>query len=191
MNEMAKGAARHIANAPAVPRTPHLSNRNGRKLAVGIDPSGRVHFGKDNVGGDHAVAVLGEQVSDAHLAELREDGASYIFAGAKGDDLAGAMTQLASLFGARTLLLEGGGGINGAFLKHGLIQHLDLSGGRRRRRIAMHRRLSWPGRRSPRRRAIAAADALRDAGGRYGLAASRGGARAGLRPGSDACSSRC
>ena len=91
MNEMAKGTARPMANAPKVPREPHVGNRHNRKLAVGIDPSGRVHFGKDNVGGDHAVAVLGEQVSDAHLAELREDMARpYIFAGAKGDDLLGA-----------------------------------------------------------------------------------------------------
>ena len=125
MNEMAKGTARHIANPPRLPREPHLANCDGRKLAIGIDPSGRVHFGKDNVGGDHAVAVLGEQVSDSHLAELREDGASYIFAGPKGDDLPGAMAQLASLFGAGRLLLEGGGGINGAFLKHGLIDEFS------------------------------------------------------------------
>jgi riboflavin biosynthesis pyrimidine reductase len=84
-----------------------------------------VHFGKDNVGGDHAVAVLGEQVSDAHLAELRADGASYIFAGAKGDDLSGAMEQLAALFGVKKLLLEGGGGINGSFLKHKLIDEFS------------------------------------------------------------------
>jgi len=125
MNEMAKGTARPVADAPTVPREAHVGRRNGRKLAIGIDPSGRVHFGKDNVGGDHAVAVLGEQVSDAHLAELREDGASYVFAGAKGDDLPKAMEQLAALFGARTLLLEGGGGINGAFLKHGLIDEFS------------------------------------------------------------------
>lgn len=125
MNEMAKGNERQIKDPPKLPREPHLGNRDGRKLAVGIDPSGRVHFGKDNVGGDHAVAVLGEQVSDAHLAELREDGASYIFAGRQGDDLAGAMAQLAALFGAKTLLLEGGGGINGAFLKHGLIDEFS------------------------------------------------------------------
>ncbi|QPF84454.1 RibD family protein [Bradyrhizobium genosp. L] len=125
MNEMAKGTARPVANAPKLPRAAHLGNRNGRKLAIGIDPSGRVHFGKDNVGGDHAVAVLGERVSDAHLAELREDGASYVFAGAKGDDLPHAMEQLAALFGAKTLLLEGGGGINGAFLKHRLIDEFS------------------------------------------------------------------
>lgn len=125
MNEMAKGTARPVADAPKVPREPHLGNRNGRKLAIGIDPSGRVHFGKDNVGSDHAVAVLGEQVSDAHLAELREDGASYVFAGPKGDDLPGAVAQLGALFGARTLLLEGGGGINGSFLKHRLIDEFS------------------------------------------------------------------
>src|SRR5215475_3433970 len=109
MSEMAKGSERAIANAPKVGREAHLGNRNGRKLAIGIDPRGRVHYGKDNVGGDHAVAVLGEQVSDTHLAELRMDGASYVFAGPKGDDLAGAMERIGSTFSVTKLLLEGGG----------------------------------------------------------------------------------
>ena len=100
-------------------------HRNGRNLAVAIDPSGRVHYGQDNVGGDHVVAVLGEQVSDAYLAELREDGASYIFAGPKGEDLPGAMAQLAHVFGVKKLLLEGGGRINGAFFKHRLIDEFS------------------------------------------------------------------
>ncbi|MBR0800120.1 dihydrofolate reductase family protein [Bradyrhizobium jicamae] len=125
MSEMAKGSERPIAYAPKVPREAHLGKQNGRKLAIGIDPSGRVHYGKDNVGGDHAVAVLGQQVSDAYLAELREDGVSWVFAGAKGDDLPGAMAQIGALFGVKTLLLEGGGKINGAFLKHGLIDEFS------------------------------------------------------------------
>lgn len=125
MSEMAKGTERPIANAPKAPRAPHLANRNGRKLAIGIDPSGRAHYGKDNVQGDHVVAVLGEQVSDAYLAELREDGVSYLFAGHKGDDLAGALEQLGSLFGVKKLLLEGGAKINGAFFKHRLIDEFS------------------------------------------------------------------
>jgi riboflavin biosynthesis pyrimidine reductase len=125
MSEMAKGTERTIADAPKLPREPHIAERQSRKLAVAIDPSGRVHHGKDNVGGDHVVAVLGKQVSDAYLAELREDGVSYIFAGATGEDLLGAMEQLASHFGARKLLLEGGGKINGAFLKHRLIDEFS------------------------------------------------------------------
>ena len=125
MSEMAKGSERTIANAPKVPRQPHLGNRDGRKLGITIDPSGRVHYGKDNVGGDHVVAVLGEKVSDAYLAELREDGVSYIFAGSEGDDLEHALDQLATIFGVKKLMLEGGGRINGAFLKHRLIDEFS------------------------------------------------------------------
>lgn len=125
MSEMAKGTERSVAAAPKVPREAHIAERRGRKLAVAIDPSGRVHYGKDNVGGDHAVAVLGTQVTDAYLSELREDGVSYVFAGAKGDDLSGALEQLAALFGVKKLLLEGGGKINGAFLKHKLIDEFS------------------------------------------------------------------
>jgi riboflavin biosynthesis pyrimidine reductase len=125
MSEMAKGAERTHADAPKVARTAHIAARSGRKLAIGIDASGRVHYGKDNIGGDHVVAVLGEEVSDAYLTELREDGVSYIFAGTKGDDLPRAMEEIASLLGVRTLLLEGGGRINGAFLKHKLIDEFS------------------------------------------------------------------
>src|SRR5882757_1341850 len=125
MSEMAKGTERSVAEAPKLPRETHIAKRDGRKLAVAIDPSGRVHYGKDNVGGDHVVAVLGEQVSDAYLAELREDGVSYVFAGARGEDLLGAMAQLADVFGVKTLLLEGGGTINGAFLRHRLIDEFS------------------------------------------------------------------
>jgi riboflavin biosynthesis pyrimidine reductase len=125
MSEMAKGAERPVKDAPKVARKAHIGARSGRKLAIGIDPSGRVHYGKDNVGGDHVVAVLGEEVSDAYLAELREDGVSYVFAGPRGDDLPKAMEEIASLFAAKTLLLEGGGKINGAFLKHKLIDEFS------------------------------------------------------------------
>jgi len=125
MSEMAKGAERPFTDAPKVAREAHIAARNGRKLAIGIDPLGRVHYGKDNVGGDHVVAVLGEEVSDAYLAELREDGVSYVFAGTKGDDLPRAMEEIASLLDVKTLLLEGGGKINGAFLKHKLIDEFS------------------------------------------------------------------
>ena len=125
MSEMATGAERPIKDAPTVARDARIAGRNGRKLAIGIDPSGRVHYGKDNIGGDHVVAVLGEEVSDAYLAELREDGVSYVFAGSTGDDLPRAMEEIASLLGVKTLLLEGGGKINGAFLKHKLIDEFS------------------------------------------------------------------
>lgn len=125
MTELAKGSERVIPHAPALPREPHVAKRDGRNLAIAIDPSGRVHYGQDNIGGDHVVAVLGEQVADTYLTELREDGVSYIFAGARGDDLPGAVAQLGSIFGVKKLLLEGGGIINGAFFRHRLIDEFS------------------------------------------------------------------
>lgn len=125
MNEMAKGKERSVKDAPRVERKAHVAARYGRKLAIGIDPSGRVHYGKDNVGGDHAVAVLGEGVSDAYLAELREDGVSYVFAGPKGDDLSRAMEEIVRLFDVKRLVLEGGGRINGSFFKLKLIDEFS------------------------------------------------------------------
>ncbi|MFO1143049.1 MAG: dihydrofolate reductase family protein [Amaricoccus sp.] len=124
-SELASGSARAMPDAAVLPREPHVADRGGRSLAIAIDPSGRVHYGRDNIGGDHVVAVLGEQVPDAYLAELREDGVSYIFAGPKGDDLPAATAQLAGVFGVRKLLLEGGGIINGAFLRHRLIDEFS------------------------------------------------------------------
>jgi 5-amino-6-(5-phosphoribosylamino)uracil reductase len=50
---------------------------------------------------------------------------SYVFAGPDGVDLAGAMERIASTFGVKKLLLEGGGSINGAFLKHRLIDEFS------------------------------------------------------------------
>lgn len=125
MAEMAKGQQRTIADPPSMAREPHVAARNGRNLAIAIDPRGRVHYGKDNVGGDHVVAVLGKHVSDAYLAELRQDGVSYVFAGPDGTDLANAMAQLAEVFGVKKLLLEGGGAINGSFLKNRLIDEFS------------------------------------------------------------------
>ncbi|MEZ2329784.1 dihydrofolate reductase family protein [Mesorhizobium sp. RCC_202] len=104
----------------------HIADRQGRDVAVGIDPHGRLHYGQDNAGGDHIIAVIGQQVSDAYLAELQADGVSYLFAGEDGTDLHQAMDVLGEAFGIETILLEGGGITNGTFLKAGLIDEISL-----------------------------------------------------------------
>lgn len=107
-------------------RDVHVGDRRGRDVVVAIDPHGKIHYGRDSVGGDHAIAVLGTAVSDSYLSELREDGVSYLFASEDGHDLDLAMRVLGERFGLSTLLLEGGGTINGAFLKAGLIDEISL-----------------------------------------------------------------
>jgi riboflavin biosynthesis pyrimidine reductase len=68
-----------------------------------------------------------EQVSDAHLAGLRRDGVSYIFAGERELDLALALEILNRELGIERLLLEGGGKSNGSFLRAGLIDEISLA----------------------------------------------------------------
>lgn len=125
MQEIAKGGARAIEGGP-FPRETYIAKRQNRGLAVAVDPNGKVHYGQDNAYGDHFVAVLGENVSDAYLAELRADGVSYLFAGPDGHDLPRAMSTLGEAFDVKTILLEGGAITNGLFLKSGLIDEISL-----------------------------------------------------------------
>jgi riboflavin biosynthesis pyrimidine reductase len=58
---------------------------------------------------------------------MRSDGVSYIFAGEHDLDLALALEILNRELGLERLLLEGGGGSNGAFLRAGLIDEISLA----------------------------------------------------------------
>ena len=71
--------------------------------------------------------MLTGRVSDAHLAGLRQDGVSYIFAGEHELDLGLALEILNRELGLERLLLEGGGGSNGSFLRAGLIDEISVA----------------------------------------------------------------
>jgi 2,5-diamino-6-(ribosylamino)-4(3H)-pyrimidinone 5'-phosphate reductase len=95
-------------------------------FAFAIDPSGRLAWESNDIDGDHVVAILSERVSDEYLAFLRERGVSYLLAGARDVDLSLALEKIGARFGVRTLMLEGGGRINGGMLRAGLIDELSL-----------------------------------------------------------------
>ena len=95
-------------------------------FAFAIDPSGRLAWESNDIDGDHVVAILSERVSDEYLAFLRERGLSYLLAGARNVDLALALEKVGGSFGVRTLMLEGGGRINGAMLRAGLVDEVSL-----------------------------------------------------------------
>lgn len=94
--------------------------------AFAVDPSGRLAWESNDIDGDHVVAILTERVSDDYLDFLRGRGVSYVLAGEREVDLPLAMKKLGAQFGVRTLLLEGGGRINGAMLRAGLIDEVSL-----------------------------------------------------------------
>src|SRR6201999_1698015 len=70
---------------------------------------------------------LTRRVTDAHLAGLRKDGVSYFFAGETEIDLDAVVEFLHRELGVKRLLVEGGGGANGAFLRAGLIDEISLA----------------------------------------------------------------
>ena len=95
-------------------------------FAVAIDPRGRLAWESNDIDGDHVIAVLYERVSDEYLALLRERGVSFVLAGKNDVDLALALEKIGARFGVRTLMLEGGGRINGGMLAAGLIDEVSI-----------------------------------------------------------------
>ncbi|MGF7148603.1 riboflavin biosynthesis pyrimidine reductase [Sphingomonas zeicaulis] len=143
MAEMSKAEAHPPAEVGAVTRPVHVA-RQARSHAVALDPSGKLHFAGDAVGGDHVIVLLGHDVTDSHLAELAADGVSYIVADNETMDLAAMLATLGARFGIRRLMLEGGGTINGSLIAAGLVDELSvliapaLDGDRHGDGIVMH-----------------------------------------------------
>lgn len=104
-----------------------VARRDAAAYGVMLDPHGKIAWGRSDVGGDPLVVVLTDQVSDAHLAGLREDGVSYIFAGARELDLALTLDILHRELGIKRLEVNGGGITNGTFLRAGLIDEISLA----------------------------------------------------------------
>lgn len=115
----------HSGVVAANPQT-YIGIRDTKRLMVVIDPQGKILYDDNKADGDNIVTILSENVSEDYLSFLRDKGISYLFAGADGKDIAKAMDTLGNEFGIKILLLEGGGNINGTFLKAGLIDELSL-----------------------------------------------------------------
>jgi 2,5-diamino-6-(ribosylamino)-4(3H)-pyrimidinone 5'-phosphate reductase len=110
---------------PAGPR-PVFVARRAKSYAISVDTRGKLCWSGGDLDGDHLICVVSEQAPEDYLDMLRQNGVSYVVAGKSSVDLRKAVDQLGKHFGIRTLLLEGGGHINGAFLRAGLVDELSL-----------------------------------------------------------------
>jgi 2,5-diamino-6-(ribosylamino)-4(3H)-pyrimidinone 5'-phosphate reductase len=113
------------SNKPAGPQ-PVFVARRAKSYAISVDTLGKLRWPGGDLDGDHLICVLSERAPADYLAMLREKQISYIVSGASSVDLADALNQLGEHFGIRTLLLEGGGHINGAFLEADLVDEISL-----------------------------------------------------------------
>ena len=114
-----------VANRPAGPQ-PVFVARRAKSYAISVDTIGKLRWRDGDLGDNHLICVVSEQVPEDYLAMLREKGISYIVCGKSSVDLADAVNRLGEHFGIRTLLLEGGGHINGAFLQVDLLDEVSL-----------------------------------------------------------------
>jgi riboflavin biosynthesis pyrimidine reductase len=108
------------------PREDFVAPGTHDSLAIAVDPRGKLLWNSGDVDGDHVVTVLTHRVANEYLSLLREHGVSYLLAGQEDVDLPLALEKIGARFGVRTLMVEGGGGINGSFLRDGLIDEVSL-----------------------------------------------------------------
>lgn len=108
------------------PRADFIAPGKHDSFAFAVDSRGRLQWRSGEIDGDHVVAILTTRVSDEYLATLRERGVSYLLAGAPDVDLPLALDKIGERFGVRTLMLEGGGGINGSMLRAGLVDEVSV-----------------------------------------------------------------
>lgn len=113
-------------NGQPIPRKDFIANREAGHYAIAIDPSGKLTWKSSAIDEEHVITILSEQVSDDYLAFLQDKGVSYLFGGKKELNLKRVLQKLAKEFGIKTLLLEGGGKINGSFLAADLIDELSV-----------------------------------------------------------------
>jgi len=103
--------------------------------AVAFDPHGRLGWKSNRIidvdedpGYDKAqiIEVLTHDIDLRYLTYLQSIGIPYIFAGDAEMNMEEALFKLKSYFGIKTLLLEGGSILNGAFQRAGVIDELSL-----------------------------------------------------------------
>ena len=105
MAEMGKAGPRPCVGAAEVERPHHFARRGTSTYAVALDRSGKLHFDKAEIGGDHVVVLLGQDVPETQLAAVS---VSYVVAEDAAMEVSALLDVLGRELGIRCLLLGGG-----------------------------------------------------------------------------------
>jgi riboflavin biosynthesis pyrimidine reductase len=109
----------------SVPKVDFVAKKS-KTYAIAIDPEGKCFWDTNMVSTEHVIEVLTEKVSSRYLEHLRSKNVSYIFAGKTALNLDLVLRKLYKLFAIKTLRIDGGGHVNGSFLKAGLIDEFSF-----------------------------------------------------------------
>ncbi len=100
-----------------------------RHWCILVDGRGRCRSGytaAENPG-EHIIHLVSRAAPAEYLAFLRRQRIPYLIGGKEHADLKGALRKLRKLLGVRTIRLCGGGMLNGAMLREGLIDEIHLA----------------------------------------------------------------
>jgi riboflavin biosynthesis pyrimidine reductase len=109
-----------------IPKEDFVADQPAKAYAVVIDPSGKCFWDTNKVSTEHVIEVLTEKVTSKYLDHLRSKNVSYIFGGKETLDLDLVLRKLYKLFNIKRVRIDGGGHVNGSFLKAGLIDEFSL-----------------------------------------------------------------
>jgi 2,5-diamino-6-(ribosylamino)-4(3H)-pyrimidinone 5'-phosphate reductase len=109
-----------------VPPGDFVADYDTKTFAVGLDPQGKLKFKSNRADSEHIISVVTARATAEHLDYLRSKNISYIIGGKRDIDLKLVVRKLAKLFPIKHLSVQGGGKINGSFLKAGLIDKLHV-----------------------------------------------------------------
>lgn len=126
MQEFSSKRTYELNASSDIPKKDFVASQSAKKFAVVIDPSGKCFWDNNMVSTEHVIEVLTEAVSPGYLEHLQSKNVSYIFAGEKSLDMNVVLNKLHDLFSIQTLRIDGGGHVNGSFLKANLIDEFSL-----------------------------------------------------------------
>jgi riboflavin biosynthesis pyrimidine reductase len=115
-----------VKASKSIKREAFIGDPEATSFAIAVDAHGKLGWEENEIDGDHVIEILSESVADEYLHYLQDKRVSYVFAGKKELDFSLALAQLHDLFKIKTLMLEGGGHINGSLLNAGLIDEVSL-----------------------------------------------------------------
>jgi riboflavin biosynthesis pyrimidine reductase len=93
---------------------------------VAIDTMGKLRWPQNQFDGMPLLVITSEDCSKEYHDTLTKQHISWIATGKDGIDLPGAMEMLHKDFNVERLSVTGGGNINGAFLKAGLLDEVSM-----------------------------------------------------------------
>lgn len=96
-----------------------------------VDSRGRVRWGFKEMPGEewagwHLLVLVSRSTPLPYLSFLRSEGIPYVVAGELRVDLEEALVVLQELFGVTTVVSTGGGRLNGALLRAGLVDEIEV-----------------------------------------------------------------